>query len=62
MKMLVENGMWSGVLGTQDEINKVRLLKSHMPIMGKANGPEPFLCKAMIGMTYRLEGVIWNLL
>ena len=43
-----------------DEINSVKLLKSHMPVMNRYNGPEVFLAKQMIGMTCRLEGPTRN--
>ena len=60
MKLISENGTFSGTLLSTDEINMVKILKSHPPIMGRSGGPETHLAKAMVGMTCRLEGSIKN--
>ena len=45
MMLLMENGTFSGVWQNMDEINSVKLLKSHMPVMNRSDGPEVFLAK-----------------
>ena len=60
MKLISENGTFSGVLLSHDETNMVRILKSHLPIMGRSGGSESYLAKAMVGMTCRLEGTVKN--
>ena len=56
MKHLAENGTWSGTLVCNDEINQIKILKSHLPIMDKSGGPINHLAKGLVGTTVRLEG------
>ena len=60
MKLISENGTFSGTLLCNDEINQVKILKSHLPIMEKSGGPINHLAKAMVGTTMRLEGTLRN--
>ena len=60
MKLISENATFGGTLLCNDEINQVKILKSHLPIMEKSGGPINHLAKAMVGTTMRLEGSLRN--